>query len=87
MNDITIQDLTPGQEVLYFLKPHDKTPHLITTVLGTDEDERGRQSVLLNGLSWVPVYHVRLLPEDPALVKQHGAGIPGPHIIEPLSCE
>lgn len=64
MNDITIHDLTKGERVFFFLKPHDKQPACITKVEGTYEDERGHGFVDLEGLPWeMPVYHVKKLPE------------------------
>lgn len=63
MNDLTIEELEINEQVFFHTKPGDKTPTCITTVISTDTDERGREWVNLDGIGWVPVYHVHKLTE------------------------
>ena len=87
-NDITLEQVEKGQEVFFYLKPSDKSPHMICRVIETGEDERGRAWVSLTGVpEWMPLYHVKLIPAPsvPEEVKHlyyDGRGLPGDHIIE-----
>ncbi len=85
-NDITLEEVVNGQQVFFFTKPSDKMPACITRVEYTDTDERDRPFASLSGIGWVPLYHVKLIPksmlDNPSL--NPGAGLPGPHILEPL---
>lgn len=88
MNDITLEQVGPGQEVHFFLKPADKHPHCVTKVINADTDDRDRAWISLQGLDeWVPLYHVRLIsdysPEEKAKLTD-GRGLPGPHILSPV---
>ena len=86
MNDITLDELKKDQKVYFFVKPSDKLPTLISSFDGGDIDDRGREYANIRGVGFVPVYHVRPVPEtyllDPAT--QHGAGLPGKHIVQPV---
>lgn len=64
MNDLTIDDLTKGERVFFFIRPNDKMPVCITKVLEAWEDHRGHGFVDLEGLPYeMPVYHVKKIPE------------------------
>lgn len=78
MNDLTLDQVEIGEEVFFFLKPSDKLPHCISTIIDKDFDYRGRPGIVLKGINFdefLPIYQIKKLPEDASLIRQYSAGL------------